>query len=103
MCLVSRRPSKLDADSLSQCMTRIKMRIINPTDQQQIARSIESASRELISELPSLAKGQAIISGVAINKPALVRITKRLTSDVRGRSKDAPALWAAQKKYEEKH
>jgi len=83
-------------------MTQITMRIINPTDQQQIAQSIESASRELISELPSLAKGQAIISGVAINTPTLLRIRKRLTSDVRGRSKDAPALWAAQK-YEEKH
>ncbi len=103
VCLVSQRPSKLDADSLSQCMTQITMRIINPTDQQQIAQSIESASRELISELPSLAKGQAIISGVAINTPTLVRIRKRLTSDVRGRSKDAPAMWAAQRKYEEKH
>ena len=70
------------------------------SEQQQIARS---ASRELISELPSLAKGQAIISGVAINTPTLVRIRKRLTSDARGRSKDAPALWAAQRKYEEKH
>ncbi len=103
VCLVSQRPSKLDADSLSQCMTQITMRIINPTDQQQIAQSIESASRELISELPSLAKGQAIISGVGINTPTLVRIRKRLTSDVRGRSKDAPAMWAAQRKYEEKH
>lgn len=103
VCLVSQRPSKLDADSLSQCMTQITMRIINPTDQQQIAQSIESASRELISELPSLARGQAVISGVAINTPALVKIRKRYTSDAKGRSKDAPAVWAAQKNYEEKH
>ena len=40
---------------------------------------------------------------MAINTPTLVRIRKRLTSDVRGRSKDAPALWAEQRKYEEKH
>ncbi|CAG1004174.1 hypothetical protein METP3_03584 [Methanosarcinales archaeon] len=103
VCLVSQRPSKLDADSLSQCMTQITMRIVNPTDQQQIAQSIESASRDLISELPSLAKGQAIISGVAINTPALVKIRKRITSDTKGRSKDAPAIWAAERKYEEKH
>ncbi len=32
-----------------------------------------------------------------------MRIRKRLTSDVRGRSKDAPAMWAAKRKYEEKH
>ncbi len=103
VCLVSQRPSKLDADSLSQCMTQITMRIINPADQQQISQSIESASRDLISELPSLAKGQAIVSGVAINTPALVKIRTRLTSDVRGRSKDAPAIWAQQRDYEEKH
>ncbi|MCX9010022.1 MAG: ATP-binding protein [Candidatus Methanoperedens sp.] len=103
ICLVSQRPSKLDADSLSQCMTQITMRIINPADQQQIAQSIETASRDLISELPSLAKGQAIISGVAVNTPALVRIRRRLTSDAKGRSKDAPALWKAQREYEEKH
>ncbi len=103
ICMVSQRPSKLDADSLSQCMTQITMRIINPTDQQQIAQSIESASRELISELPSLAKGQAVISGVAINTPTLVRIRKKLTSDLKGRSKDAPALWKSQREYEEKH
>jgi DNA helicase HerA-like ATPase len=103
VCLVSQRPSKLDADALSQCMTQITMRIINPADQQQIAQSIESASRDLISELPSLAKGQAVISGVAINTPALVKIRKRLTSDVKGRSKDAPAIWQAQRKYEEKN
>jgi predicted nucleic acid-binding protein len=29
ICMVSQRPSKLDADSLSQCMTQITMRIIN--------------------------------------------------------------------------
>ena len=34
-----------------------------------------------------------IISGVAINTPTLVRIRKRLTSDVR--SKDAPAAEGA--------
>ncbi len=103
VCMVSQRPSKLDADSLSQCMTQITMRIINPADQQQIAQSIESASRDLISELPSLAKGQAVISGVAINTPALVKIRRRHTSDTIGRSKDAPALWEAQKEYEGKH
>ncbi|MCE8422606.1 MAG: ATP-binding protein [Candidatus Methanoperedens sp.] len=103
VCLISQRPSKLDADSLSQCMTQITMRIINPADQQQISQSIESASREMISELPALAKGQAIISGVAINTPTLVRIRKKLTGDLKGRSKDAPELWAAERKYEEKH
>lgn len=103
ICMVSQRPSKLDSDSLSQCMTQITMRIINPTDQEHIAQSIESASRDLINELPSLARGHAIVSGVAINTPTLVKIRKRLTQDIKGRSKDAPSIWLAQKRYEERY
>jgi hypothetical protein len=48
-------------------------------------------------------KGQVIISGVAINTPTLFRIRKRFMSDVRERSKDAPALWAAERRLEETH
>ncbi|RLG28140.1 ATP-binding protein [Methanosarcinales archaeon] len=92
ICMVSQRPSKLDSDSLSQCMTQITMRIINPADQEQIGRSIESVSRDIVSELPALAKGHAIISGVGINTPTIVRIRQRYGRD-RGVSKDAPSIW----------
>ncbi|MGA9140883.1 MAG: ATP-binding protein [Methanocella sp.] len=95
VCMVSQRPSKLDSDSLSQCMTQITMRIINPVDQGQIAASIETMSRELLDELPALAKGEAIISGVAVNTPVLTRIRERLTPHG-GTSRDAPGEWAAQ-------
>ncbi|NMG83556.1 MAG: DUF87 domain-containing protein [Methanosarcinales archaeon] len=93
IAMVTQRPSKLDADSLSQCMTQITMRIINPSDQKQIEQSIESVSRDLIEELPSLARGQAIISGVAINTPVTVNIRGRRTAHIRGQSKDAPGIW----------
>ena len=72
--MVSQRPSKLDSDCLSQCMSQITMRIINPVDKSQIAASIESMSQDILDELPALAKGEAIISGVAINTPTLVKI-----------------------------
>ncbi|PXF57220.1 MAG: ATPase [Candidatus Methanogaster sp.] len=92
ICMVSQRPSKLDSDSLSQCMTQVTMRIINPADQEQIGRSIESVSRDIVSELPALAKGHAIVSGVGINTPTIVRIRQRYGRD-RGASKDAPSIW----------
>jgi len=92
ICMVSQRPSKLDSDSLSQCMTQITMRIINPADQEQIGRSIESVSRDIVLELPALAKGHAIVSGVGINTPTIVRIRTRYGRD-RGVSKDAPSIW----------
>ena len=92
ICMVSQRPSKLDSDSLSQCMTQITMRIINPADQEQIGKSIESVSRDIVSELPALAKGHAIVSGVSVNTPTIVRIRGRYGRD-RGMSKDAPSIW----------
>ncbi len=94
VCMVSQRPSKLDSDCLSQCMSQVTMRIINPVDKSQIAASIESMSKDILDELPALAKGEAIISGVAINTPTLVKVRPRLTEHG-GISRDAPEEWAA--------
>ena len=92
VCLISQRPSKIDSDILSQCMTQIIMRIVNPADQENIRNSIESLGREMIEELPGLTKGQALVAGVSINAPVLIRVRKRLTSHG-GTSKDAPREW----------
>ncbi len=90
--LITQRPGKLDQDVLSQCMTQIIMRIVNPIDQQTVAQSVEGAGRAMLAELPALTKGQAIISGVGINTPVMCRIRKRLTKHG-GETFDAPAEW----------
>ncbi len=90
--LITQRPGKLDQDVLSQCMTQIIMRIVNPIDQQTVAQSVEGAGRTMIAELPALTKGQAIISGVGINTPLLCRIRPRLTQHG-GETFDAPGEW----------
>lgn len=90
--LITQRPGKLDQDVLSQCMTQIIMRIVNPIDQDTIAKSVEGAGRQLLSELPALTKGQAVISGVGINTPVLCRVRPRLTEHG-GETLDAPAQW----------
>ncbi len=92
VCLISQRPSKIDSDILSQCMTQIIMRIVNPADHENIKNSVESIGREMIEELPGLTKGQALVAGVAINSPVLIRVRKRLTSHG-GLSKNAPQEW----------
>jgi len=92
VCLISQRPSKIDSDILSQCMTQIIMRIVNPSDQENIRSSVESIGKDLIEELPGLTKGQALVAGVAINSPVLIRVRKRLTSHG-GTSKNAPMEW----------
>ncbi len=90
--LITQRPGKLDQDVLSQCMTQIIMRIVNPIDQQTVAQSVEGAGRAMLAELPALTKGQAIISGVGINTPVMCRIRKRLTEHG-GETFDAPTEW----------
>ena len=90
--LITQRPGKLDQDVLSQCMTQIIMRIVNPIDQQTVAQSVEGAGRTMLAELPALTKGQAVISGVGINTPVMCRIRQRLTKHG-GETFDAPAEW----------
>lgn len=90
--LITQRPGKLDQDVLSQCMTQIIMRIVNPIDQDTVAKSVEGAGRAMLAELPALTKGQAIISGVGINTPVMCRIRPRLTQHG-GETFDAPDEW----------
>ncbi|HEX8287877.1 MAG TPA: ATP-binding protein [Pyrinomonadaceae bacterium] len=90
--LITQRPGKLDQDVLSQCMTQIIMRIVNPIDQQTVAQSVEGAGRAMLAELPALTKGQAVISGVGINTPVMCRIRPRLTTHG-GETFDAPTEW----------
>ena len=90
--LISQRPGKLDSDVLSQCMTQCIMRITNPIDQNRIAESVESVGRDLLRELPSLSKGQVIVSGASVNTPVMLRVRRRITSHG-GESVDAPAEW----------
>ncbi len=75
--LISQRPGRLDADVLSQCMTQFILRIVNPVDQARVRESVESVGRDLLDELPALTKGQAIISGAAVNTPVLCQIRER--------------------------
>ena len=79
ICIVSQSPRKIDSDVLSQCNSMIIMRTINPSDQAQIKNSSESMSERLLSDLPGLNKGEAVIVGPAISIPALVKIRERET------------------------
>jgi len=90
--LITQRPGKLDQDVLSQCMTQIIMRIVNPIDQDTVAKTVEGAGRAMLAELPALTKGQAVISGVGINTPVMCRIRPRLTLHG-GETFDAPGEW----------
>ena len=92
--LISQRPGKLDPDVLSQCLTQCIMRIVNEVDQKSVATAVEGVGRDLLQNLPSLSKGQAIIAGSAVNTPVICRVRERITPHG-GESKDAPSEWQA--------
>jgi len=92
VCLISQRPSKIDSDILSQCMTQAIMKVVNPADQENIKSSVETIGKDMIEELPGLTKGQALLAGVSINSPVLIRVRNRITSHG-GMSKNAPEEW----------
>jgi hypothetical protein len=73
-------------------MTQVIMRIVNPVDQDTIAKSVEGAGRQLLQELPALTKGQAVISGVGVNTPVMCRVRERVTRHG-GETFDAPGEW----------
>src|SRR5918911_893725 len=99
--LITQRPGKLDQDVLSQCMTQIIMRIVNPIDQDTVAKAVEGAGRQLLDELPALTKGQAVISGVGVNTPVMCRVRSRITRHG-GETFDAPREWAEWHSSEER-
>ncbi|HLZ08443.1 MAG TPA: ATP-binding protein, partial [Chloroflexota bacterium] len=90
--LISQRPGKLDQDALSQCMTQVMLRIVNPIDQNNVAAAVEGASRDVLDELPALSKGQAIVVGASVNAPVVVSVRERHTPHG-GQDQDAPRLW----------
>ncbi len=95
VCLVSQRPSKLDSDALSQCMSQITMKLINPHDQRHIKESLESMSEELVNLLPGLSTGEAIMSGNAINTAVIGKIRKKITEHGGTGISDPSSQWKA--------
>lgn len=95
--IISQRPSKIDQDVLSQCGTQISMKIRNPNDQDAIKKSVEAAGEDVLRELPGLTPGQAIVSGDAMNTPALIQVRLRRTEHGAG-SLDVIDKW--QEAYE---
>ncbi|MCD6381212.1 MAG: DUF853 family protein, partial [Candidatus Odinarchaeota archaeon] len=76
LCLVSQRPKALDDNALSQANNMIILKLVEPNDQSHVQRASETLSEDLLSSLPSLNPGEAIILGMMTRIPALVKINK---------------------------
>ncbi|WP_291767346.1 ATP-binding protein [Caldivirga sp. UBA161] len=79
LCIVSQRPSRIDPDVLSQCMTQVFKRIINPLDLKYVASVAENISSDELTTLKSLNPDEAYVTGMATPIPLLVKVKGRLT------------------------
>jgi DNA helicase HerA-like ATPase len=77
MILITQRPYKVHADTLSQCNSQIIMRLTNPQDQQAVRLSSESISEGLLADLPGLNVGEAVVLGPLVRVPVMVRVGAR--------------------------
>ncbi len=80
LCIVSQRPSRVHPDVLSQCMTQIFKRIINPADLKYVREVVESATAESMWEIRLLNENEALVTGLAVPIALPVVVRKRLTA-----------------------
>lgn len=81
LCVISQRPSRVDPIVVSQCNSQIVLKIINPTDQDYVKRTVEALGEEEIKLLPGLIPGEAIISGISTRFPVMIRVRERYSEE----------------------
>ncbi len=79
LCIISQRPSKVHPDVLSQCLTQIFKKIINPIDLRYVRNIVEFISDEDLWEVRVLNEDDALVTGLAVPMPLLVKVRDRLT------------------------
>ena len=100
LCIVSQRPRSIDSNILGQMGSLAIMRIIQQDDQNQIASSADSISKEFVSQLTSLNVGDAFLIGQWTNLPTLAHIDE-ITEKIVGRDASAWSEWEKNKKMKE--
>ncbi|MFQ5958334.1 MAG: ATP-binding protein [Alphaproteobacteria bacterium] len=73
LCLVSQRPSELDATILSQCNTLFALRMSNERDHKFVHDAMPEGSLGLLSSLPSLKVQEAVVVGEGVTVPMRMR------------------------------
>lgn len=81
LVLITQRPGRVHADTLSQCGSQIIMRLTNPDDQSAVRRAAESVSEALLGDLPGLNIGEAVALGPLVRVPVMVRVSGRRSKE----------------------
>jgi len=76
LCLATQMPRDIPTGTLSQMGTFIVHRLINPHDREVIENACSVANRNVLSFLPVLGEGEAILMGVDFPMPVILKIEK---------------------------
>ncbi|MEM4445865.1 MAG: ATP-binding protein [Candidatus Jordarchaeales archaeon] len=101
LCLVSQRPKALSINALSQVNNMIILKLVEPSDQRHVQAASEALSNELLDQLSSLNTGEAVVLGMMVKVPAIVKIDKYRGKLV-GADIDVVAHWKGGEAVEEK-
>ncbi len=83
LCLVSQRPVQLSTTALSQLNSFLIFRVTNPYDIDHISKSCESIDSDIAGHITTLAVGEGILFGEAVNQPVFIAVRRRNTSQGR--------------------
>lgn len=96
LCIVTQRPSEIDATTLSQCGTMIALRLANSADRAKVQMAMPDELVGLAGVLPALRTGEALVVGEAMPIPSRVRFNKAKQKPV-GDDPKLPAMWEKQR------
>ncbi len=80
LLVISQRPARVHPDLLSQCMTQVFKRIVNPADLKYVKDVLENVDLEDLWELKLLREDEALVVGLAVPMSILVKVRKRYTA-----------------------
>jgi hypothetical protein len=79
--IISQKPSTVDPEVVSQSNTFILHQLKSPDDQSYVRTVTESMSQEELEMIKELGTGRAIVAGVAVKSPVLLRIDLRSSAE----------------------
>jgi DNA helicase HerA-like ATPase len=96
LCMISQSPKSIDPDALSQANNMIILRLVEPQDQKHVQSASESLSEDLVNQLPSLNIGEAIVLGLMVKIPTMLKIDE-FTGRQHGDDLDIVEEWGKNK------
>lgn len=90
LLVATQRPSKVDANVLSQCDNLVLMRLNSAADARSIASTFSHVPEQLVLASGGFTLGQALVAGPISTPPQLIRFDGRVTPEGGG---DVPLDW----------